>query len=160
MNSPMAARTSPEEVALFKSIRAVAIGFLFIGSLSFAADAVVRKFVPNAFIGARTDSIPILILTIVYVAMFSIVGSYTTAHLAPKDPMKHAVALGVLNLIFTTIGAILVWNTAPVWYHVASLALVMPYAWIGGRLRENEIAKGTSEIHLPHRHAAQAGTTS
>jgi hypothetical protein len=152
MNSPMAAGTSPEELAIFKSIRAVVIGFFFIGALSFAADAVVRKFVPTAFVGGRTDSIPILILTIVYAAMFAIVGSFTTAHLAPRDPMKHAVALGVLVLIFTTIAAILLWGSAPVWYHVVSLALIMPYAWIGGRLREIEIKNGTSEIHLPHRH--------
>ena len=159
MNSPLVTGTSPEEAELFKSIRAVAIGFLFIGGLSFAADAVVRKFVPNAFIGGRTDSIPVLILTIVYVAMFSIVGSFTTAHLAPREPMKHAVFLGVLGLIFSAIGAVLVWGNAPVWYHVVSLALVIPYAWIGGRLREIEIKNGTSDIHLPHRqHSTEAGT--
>jgi hypothetical protein len=66
--------------------------------------------------------------------------------------MKHAVALGVLGLIFSLIGAVMVWTTAPVWYHVVSLALVMPYAWIGGRLRENELERGTSEIHLTHKH--------
>jgi drug/metabolite transporter (DMT)-like permease len=157
MTSPLAAGTSPEEMELFKSIRAVAIGFVLIGALSFTADAVVHKFVPSVFIGGRTDSIPILVLTIVYVAMFSIVGSYTTAHLAPKDPMKHSVALGILGLIFSTIGAVTMWSTAPIWYHVVSLALVMPYAWVGGRLRENELKTGTSEIHLPHKH--QTGQT-
>lgn len=158
MNSPQAARTTPEELGIFNSVRAIVIGFFFIGGLSFAADVVVRKFVPTAFVGGRTDSIPILILTLVYVAMFAIVGSYTTAHLAPRNPMKHAVVLGVLGLIFTTIGTIVVWSSAPAWYHVTSLALVMPYAWIGGRLREIEIRNGTSEIHLPHRrHPSHAG---
>jgi hypothetical protein len=31
-----------------------------------------------------------------------------------------------------------------VWYHVVQLALVMPYAWLGGRLRERQLERSPS----------------
>ncbi len=53
--------------------------------------------------------------------------------------MAHALALGVLGLIFNVLGAVARWDHAPAWYHVLALALVMPYAWLGGRLRERQL---------------------
>jgi hypothetical protein len=46
------------------------------------------------------------------------------------------------------------WDTAPVWYHVASLALVMPYAWLGGRLREIELERNGEGAGLGSPHPA------
>lgn len=49
--------------------------------------------------------------------------------------------LGMLGLIFNIGGTIAVWDTAPAWYFIVSLALVLPYAWLGGMLRERELAR-------------------
>lgn len=123
-----------------RSILAIVTGFLVIGALSFGADAVLRQIMPTAFDAAgRAGSVAVLLLTMAYVAVFAIAGCYLAARLAPNRPMRHALILGVLGLVFNIAGSVAVWDTAPAWYHVVSLLMVMPYAWIGGKLRENQL---------------------
>jgi hypothetical protein len=124
---------------MVRSIVAVVVGFFYIGLLSFGTDAVIRSRVPGAFAAAgRTDSVPLLLATLAYVALFAISGCYLAARLAPSRPMRHALILGVLGLAFNVMGTVVAWGTAPAWYHVVSLVLVMPYAYLGGRLRERQ----------------------
>lgn len=127
---------------MWRSVMAIVVGFLFIGLLAFGADAVLRSAMPSAFdASGRVTSVPILVLTLVYVGIFAIAGCYLAARLAPNRPMRHALILGVLGLIFNIAGTYAMWDTAPAWYHVIALALVMPYAWIGGRIRERQLER-------------------
>ena len=124
-----------------RSILAIVIGFLVIGAASFGMDAAIRSNMPGMFDAAgRTDNVGMLLFTIFYVGVFAVAGCYLTARLAPSAPMKHALILGVLGLVFNIVGTVTQWATAPAWYHVVSLALVMPYAWLGGRIRERQLA--------------------
>ena len=125
-----------------RSILAVAAGFVLIAVLSFGTDAAVRAAWPGAFDAAgRTDDVRMLLFTIAYVGVFATAGCYLAAALAPDRPMRHALVLGALGLVFTALGTAATWSTAPAWYHVVSLLLVLPYAWLGGRLRERELAR-------------------
>ena len=126
-----------------RSIGAIVLGFLLIGALSFGADMVMRAVMPGAFDAAgRTDSTAMLLLVQAYVGVFAISGCYLAARLAPSHPMRHALILGVLGLLFNIAGTIALWDTAPVWYHVLALSLVMPFSWAGGRLRELQLQRG------------------
>jgi hypothetical protein len=80
-----------------------------------------------------------------YVGLFAVTGCYLTARLVPRRPMLHALVLGALGLAFNVAGSVAMWDTAPAWYHAASLALVMPYAWLGGRLHEVELERRAGE---------------
>lgn len=125
---------------MMRSILSIIVGFIFIGALSLGTDAVVRGLMPGAFsVAGRTESVPVLLLTLAYVFVFAVVGCYLTARLAPHSPMKHALILGLLGLVFNIVGTTLLWNTAPAWYHVTALLMVMPAAWLGGRLREAQL---------------------
>ncbi len=127
---------------MWRSLAAIVVGFVAIGVLSFGTDALVRSAMPGMFDGAgRTDSVPLLVLTIVYVGVYAVAGCYLAARLAPSRPMRHAMILGALGLAFNVAGTAAMWDTAPAWYHVVQLALVLPYAWLGGRLRERELAR-------------------
>ena len=53
--------------------------------------------------------------------------------------------IGALALAFNVMGALQRRGTAPDWYFVVSLLLVLPYAWIGGRLREREVGRGPTD---------------
>ena len=126
-----------------RSIMAVAAGFLFIAMLAFGMDMVMKQVMPGAFNAeGHIESVPMLLFAMFYVAVFAIAGCYLAARLAPNRPMRHALILGALGLVFNLIAATQVWDTAPAWYFIASLVLVMPYAWIGGKIRENQIAGG------------------
>ncbi len=127
---------------MLRSIAAVLFGFVFIGALSVGADRVLKQAIPTAFSASgRVDSVPVLLLILGYVGLFAVTGCYLTARLAPGRPQFHALVLGVLGLAFNVAGSVAMWDTAPAWYHVLSLALVMPYAWLGGRLRAIELER-------------------
>jgi hypothetical protein len=135
---------------MMRSIWAVVAGFLFILVLSLGADAIMHAMSPKLF-GANggTTNLALLCLTTVYVAVFATVGCYLTARLAPSHPMRHALILGALGLIVSLITTAKMWNTAPAWYNIVNLVLVMPYAWLGGRLRENEIGGSSPTTSNP-----------
>ena len=132
------------ETLMARSIGAIVIGFLYIGVLSIGADSLLERVAPGAFDDAgRVHSVPLLLFTQLYVAVFAISGCYLTALLAPSHPMRHALIVGAVGLAFSIVATITLWDMVPVWYHVLTLALVMPFAWIGGRIRENQLAPRT-----------------
>jgi hypothetical protein len=127
---------------MIRSIGAVVLGFVLIGVLSVSGDMVLRAVMPGAFDAeGAVGSTPVLLLVQAYVAVFAIFGCYAAARLAPNRPMAHALVLGVLGLVFNIAGSIARWDHAPAWYHVLAIALVMPYAWLGGRLRERQLER-------------------
>jgi hypothetical protein len=129
-----------------RSIAAILVGFVLIAALSFGADAVLRQAMPDMFdASGRVESTALLLLIMGYVGLFAVTGCYLTARLAPRRPMLHALVLGALGLAFNVAGSVAMWDTAPAWYHAASLALVMPYAWLGGRLREVELERRAAD---------------
>jgi hypothetical protein len=135
---------------MLRSVLAVLAGFLLIAALSFGADAVLRVVMPYAFDSTgRVDSPAILLLILAYVGVFAVSGCYLTARLAPARPMLHALVLGLLGLAFNVAGTVAAWDSAPAWYHIAALSLVMPFAWAGGRLRERELQSRGAGAALP-----------
>ena len=128
---------------MLRSAIAIVVGFVYIGALSFGADALLHGLLPTA-VGAsgRIESTPVLLLMIGYVGIFAVSGCYLTARLAPGHELRHALFLGALGLAFNVVGTVQLWSTAPAWYHAISLLTVMPYAYLGGRLRERELARG------------------
>jgi hypothetical protein len=128
-----------------RSAFAVVTGFIVIGALAYSASMLMQRAWPDQFdaVGGTQDP-TLLLISMGYVAVFAIAGCYLAARLAPERPMAHAIALGVLGLVFNIVGTIATWNTAPAWYHITSLLLVMPYAWIGGWLRERDVARGAA----------------
>jgi peptidoglycan/LPS O-acetylase OafA/YrhL len=67
---------------------------------------------------------------------FATAGAWLAARLAPSRPLRHALILGGLGLALAVPVTIAHWHTAPVWFHVATLALTMPAAWVGGMIVE------------------------
>lgn len=135
------------EALMLRSIAAIVAGFVFIVALSIGADTILRSVMPGLFDAAgRVDSVPALLFIMAYVGVFAVSGCYLAARLAPKRPMLHALILGALGLVFNIGGTIAMWNTAPAWYHIVAPVLVMPYAWMGGRLREIELARAGQEV--------------
>ena len=78
----------------------------------------------------------LFVLATAYRLVFSVLGSYVIARLAPWRPMKHAMVGGVLGLIVSTIGAVATWNKdlGPHWYPVLLALTALPCAWLGGWL--------------------------
>ena len=130
-----------------RSILAIVAGFLVIGALAFGTDGVLRSTVPGIFgPGDRVDSVPWLFVMQGYVFAYAVFGCWLAARLAPNHPMRHALILGALGLVFNVMGSAANWAQLPAWYHLLAWALVMPAAWVGGRLRERQLEHGGSAV--------------
>jgi hypothetical protein len=124
-----------------RSVAAIVAGFVLIAALSLTTGAALQGagLMPAAGL-PMTDTGGVLLET-AYVAIFAIAGCWFAAYLAPDRPMRHALILGLLGLAFNLVSAAAVWDQRPTWAIILNLALVMPYAWIGGRLREQQLER-------------------
>jgi hypothetical protein len=119
-----------------RSLFAVAAGFAGTNILSLLADTALRSLAPQAF-GAQGQAIDSqgLLLTLAGAAIAGVVGGYITARIATRRHIVHAAALGMVTLVFGILASVLAWDTGPAWFHVATLALIVPVALLGGTLR-------------------------
>ena len=129
---------------MLRSIGAVAAGFVVIFLLATGTDLALKSALPAMYgPGGRVDSVALLLASNLYVFVFATFGCWLTARLAPARPMFHALVLGALGLAFNVIGSAVMWDVAPVWYHAVALATTLPAAWLGGWIRERQLARGS-----------------
>jgi hypothetical protein len=76
------------------------------------------------------------LLATAYRFVIGIGAGWLTARLAPANPMKHAVALGLVGILLGLAGVIATWNAGlgPRWYAIALVVLAVPQSWLGGKL--------------------------
>jgi surface polysaccharide O-acyltransferase-like enzyme len=127
---------------ILRSIGAVLAGFLAVTIFHIGTNAVMRAtgvFPPRG----QPMSDALFLLDTAYRTVFTVAGSYITARLASDRPMRHALALGVVGLAVSIVGAVLTWDawpgSGPHWYPLALIATALPCAWVGGRLREMQL---------------------
>lgn len=125
---------------ILKSIGAVLAGFLFIGISHTAVDKILEGLgiFPHPDEGLHITWMVVLALS--YRIVLSIVGCYITAVLAPSRPMLHALILGFIGLVLSTIAAIafIPMNLSPAWYPIALAVVSVPCGWVAGVLAERK----------------------
>jgi hypothetical protein len=123
---------------LGRSVLAILAGFVVVVALSIGTDVALHATHVYPPMGQPlTDALCALALA--YRTVFAVGGSYLTARLAPRSPMRHALVGGLIGLILSTAGAVATWNSGaaygPHWYPVALIVTALPTAWAGGKLR-------------------------
>jgi hypothetical protein len=121
-----------------KSIGAVLAGLIFIGVTHTTVDRVLEGlgiFTPPT---VRFDTPWMLVTATIYRTLLSIVGCFITGILAPSRPMFHALILGFIGLVLSSVGTVVAVRNdlGPAWYPVALAVLSVPCAWAGGTLAE------------------------
>lgn len=124
------------------SVLAVFAGFVVIFVLSLGTDVILHatgvyppwgQSMSNSLFGLATA----------YRIVYGILGCWVTARLAPNAPMKHAMILGVIGFVFSLAGLVFAQKQGPefgpLWYSVAIVAIALPCAWAGGRIRESQL---------------------
>ena len=121
---------------IFRSIAAVIGGSIAIGIASFAADYAMARIAPDVFAHAGRNSNPMVLAFIAaYSIVFSGLGGYVTAWIANRAPMKHVIALAVLQLLGGIGAALQAGNLLPTWFYVAVVVLPVPAILLGGMLK-------------------------
>jgi hypothetical protein len=127
-----------------RSILAIVVGFVLTGALNVGTQMLLQGAAPEMFPPAGTPNVNMtsLLLICAYVAVYGVLGCYVTARLAPSRPLLHALSMGGLALAMSIPMTMSAWNDAPAWFNVYNLLAVMPYAYLGGRIRERELERG------------------
>jgi len=123
---------------IFRSIGAVVVGFLVIVVLSLATDALMHATgIYPPWFQYMSDSL--FVLATAYRCVYSVLGCYLAARLAPGRPMLHALVLGLVGFVLSIAGAAATWNQGrelgPRWYPLTLVAISIPLAWVGGKIR-------------------------
>jgi hypothetical protein len=120
---------------IFKSIGAVVAGFIVVFILSVATDAVLEKigvFPPQTNGGLFVPWM--LALALAYRIVYTVLGGYVAAKLAPTTPMRHALILGAIGFVAAAIGFVVNADKSQAWYPIALIVTALPCTWLGGKL--------------------------
>ena len=125
-----------------RSIGAVLAGLVAIFAVTTATDVLLHAtgvFPP----WGQPMSDRLFLLATAYRIVYGVGGSYLTARLAPDRPMRAALWLGFVGLVFSIAATVGTWGRGPEfgpkWYALAVVAIAIPCAWAGGKLREMQL---------------------
>ncbi len=121
---------------LWRSTGAVLLGFLAVVSLSLGTDQVLHVLQIYPPWGEPMREPALLLLALAYRTAYGVVGGYLAARFAPRNPIRHALVLGVIGLVLSVAGAIAMipMNLGPAWYPIALALTALPGCWLGGAL--------------------------
>jgi hypothetical protein len=127
-----AAAVAPRRLG--RSILAVFAGFVVVVVLSLGTDEVLHLLKVYPPWGVPMNEPRLNLLALTYRSMFTFVGGYVTARLAPHSPIRHVLvgcgiglALGALGVVAATTA-----DLGPIWYPVAVAVTGPVFNWLGG----------------------------
>lgn len=132
----IALESAPNSRRTGRSVLAVLAGFVTIFVTHNAADAVCHATNVFPAWGERMSD-GLFLLALGYRNLFSVLGGYVTARLAPAKPERHALWLGLLGVVICTIALIATWNRTdlgPRWYTALLALSSVPCALAGAKL--------------------------
>lgn len=119
----------------WKSARAVLAGALFTIVVTTLVDVVLHVVHVYPPVYQRIGH-GLALLATSYRIVIGIAGAWLTARLAPSHPMRHAMVLGAIGMVFATLGVVSTWNMdlGPRWYPISLAVLALPQSWVGATL--------------------------
>jgi hypothetical protein len=122
---------------LGRSVGAVLAGLVTIVVTHTGTDAILHasSVFPPA---GEVMSDALFALAASYRFVFSVLGAYVTARLAPARPMKHALVLGGIGVVASLAGLLATLGRGPefgpLWYPVSLVLVSLPCCWLGAKL--------------------------
>ncbi len=128
----------PSQPRKLASAMALLAGFVAVLVLSLATDQVFHMLGVYPPWGEPMRGTGQNLLALSYRMVYAVLGSYIAARLAPSHPMRHAMILGGIGFVLSTLGAIggIAADLGPIWFPVALVLTTLPCAWLGGFIHE------------------------
>ena len=125
---------SNNEPTLLRSIWAVVAGFFTVVILSSMGDLAAKSagLIPTD--GTNPSHGAFAIFT-AYRLVFTVLGGWVTARMAPSKPMLHALILGAIGTAFAIAGAVALASKhyGPAWYAWVLVLTGIPCTWLGAK---------------------------
>ncbi|MBC7836532.1 hypothetical protein H7X87_02025 [Acetobacteraceae bacterium] len=122
-------------MTILKSIGAIVAGFLTVVILSVGTDYILEAL--GVFPPASEQGLYVtwmLVLAFIYRSIYTVAGGYVTAMLAPANPLRHIIVLGVLGTLGGIVGVFVGWDLSSHWYPIALAVTAFPLIWLGGKI--------------------------
>lgn len=125
---------------MIRSVLAILAGLATLTVVSFGieaiADELLMKVFPQSFPtqSALSHNLPATVFMFLYTTMSIVAGAMVTAALAPRAPLGHAAALGIVQTGLTAWLMMTLWSQAPAIHWIITLAATLPAALLGGWL--------------------------
>ena len=117
---------------LLRSIGALAAGLVTLAALCVLTDKLlVAAHVFPSPEAHRPYTLALLAIVAAYCTLYTLVGGYVTARLAPTRPVAHAVILGMLGMALSTLGTLNQWQIGDGWNAITLVAEGIPFCWLG-----------------------------
>jgi hypothetical protein len=136
---------------MIRSIVAVVAGFVAVAGLSLGTDEVFHLLQVYPPWGVTMTDPRLFVLALSYRIVYTVLGGWITARLAPSAPMRHVTVLAVLGLIGGGAGVAVAMGRSdlgPLWYPVAILVTAYPCTCLGGVLRVRALSDGSKDPSL------------
>jgi hypothetical protein len=121
---------------------AVLAGLVAIFVLSLAVDQILHWLGVYPPWGQPMNEPSDNLLALSYRLVVNTFGGYLAARLAPRKPVGHALVLGGIGVVLSTLGVIaaIQMKLGPTWYPIALVVSSLPCAWLGGWLHRRTAA--------------------
>jgi len=129
-------RTNVEGDTSWREASVRSPGFLTVVVLSLATDQLLHVLDVYPPWGQPMNETGLNALALSYRVVYTLLGGFITARLAPRGPMRHVTILAAIGLVAGTAGAIvaITQDLGPSWYPIALAVTAYPCTWFGGRL--------------------------
>jgi hypothetical protein len=130
-----------------RSVLAVLAGLVVLTVAAFAIEAASNAVLLSEQFGAADPLAvrqhQVFRAYLLATTLLSVVaGGYTAALIAKTAKIGHAIALGVVEVVFTIGAMIAVDDGTPLWIWAAGILLLLPAAWAGGWLESRRQSSG------------------
>ena len=122
---------------LLQSTAAVLLGLFAVVVASLGTDQALHTLNVYPPWGQPMRDPSLNLLALGYRMVYAVLGSYIAARFAPRNPMRHALALGGIGFLLSLAGAVATIATldlGPKWYPIALVLTALPCGWLGGVL--------------------------
>jgi hypothetical protein len=117
-----------------RSILALLAGFIAEPLLVIAVDLLYARINPHAFTPDGLVFGTAAAIVLVYVQIINAISGYITGRIAPRNPVGHALILGIIGFILCVIVSYKRWGLEPHWYLLGAVVLAIPSTVLGGYL--------------------------
>ena len=128
--------TTSHTPRLGRSILAIVAGLLVVVVLSLATDQLMHMLQVYPPWGQPMYDTADNVLALSYRLVYTVLGYYVTARLAPYLPLRHLWILAGIGFVFGVLGAVstIPMKLGPAWYPIALAATALPCAWVAAAI--------------------------
>jgi hypothetical protein len=123
-----------------RSIGAVLAGFVTLSVFLYAMQSIGTALMLRMNLGLPAtasivnQSTGTRVFWLVWETVSMVAAGYVTARLASSSQIAHAIVMGAIQAAVTVWAMLSIQSAEPVWFWLTGIALMIPAAWLGGRL--------------------------